>query len=119
MASFSEMPFGAFPCEDADDGATDGGVVVDPSIYVGMPLIQLGPVGQGEDVADGAAGNVDALKVSTTAKLGKVPWCDFLGEEVGCGFDRVEVLVGSPVDEAKHVHGTGVPGLAVSCRRKE
>ena len=49
--------------------------------------------------------------MSTTAKFGKVPWCDFLGEEVGCGFDRVEVLVGSPVDEAKHVHGTGGAGL--------
>ena len=60
------------PGEDADDGATDGGVVVDPSIYVGMPLIQLGTVGQGEDVADGAAGDVEALKVSTTAKFGKV-----------------------------------------------
>ena len=68
----------SLPGEDADDGATDGGVVVDPSIYVGMPLIQLGPVGQGEDVADGAAGDVEALKVSTAAKLGKVLWCDFL-----------------------------------------
>ena len=90
--------------EDADDRRADRGVVIQPRVEVGEPLLELGAVRQREVVADGAARDVEAVQVTASLDLVQVVLRDGVGEEVGGELDGVGVDGGGPVDESEEIH---------------